>query len=41
MEHNKDVVFTWGVVCDIPHWIGEKVFGDIYVWTSLNSINTF
>ena len=27
--HNEDVVSTWGDVCDIPHWIREKVFGAI------------
>ncbi|RVW80541.1 Retrovirus-related Pol polyprotein from transposon 17.6 [Vitis vinifera] len=36
MEHNKDIVSAWGGVCDVPHRIGEKVPGAIYVEAPLN-----
>ena len=38
MGHNEDVVSAWGDVCDVPHWIGEKVHGIIYVETPLNQV---
>ena len=41
MGHNEDVVFAWGGVCDVPHRIGEKVPGAIYVETPLNQIDAF
>ena len=41
MGHNKDVVSAWGSVCDVPHQIGEKVLGAIYVEAPLNQIDAF
>ena len=41
MEHNEDVVFTWGGVCDVPHQIGDNVPGAIYVKAPLNQIDAF
>ena len=41
MGHNEDVVSAWGGVCDVPHRIGEKVHGAIYVEVSLNQVDTF
>ena len=41
MGHNEDVVSVWGVVCDVPHRIGENVPDTIYVETPLNQVDTF
>ena len=41
MGHNKDVVSTWGGVCDIPHQIGENVLGAIYVEAPLHQVDVF
>ena len=41
MGHNEDVVSAWGGVCDVPHRIGEKVHGAIYVEVSLNQVDAF
>ena len=29
------------LLCDVPHWIGEKVPGAIYVETPLNQVDAF
>ena len=41
MGHNEDVVSVWEGVCDVSHWIGEKVPGAIYVEIPLNQVDTF
>ncbi|RVW24076.1 Transposon Ty3-G Gag-Pol polyprotein [Vitis vinifera] len=41
MGHNEDVVSAWGGVCDVPHRIGEKVLGAIYVEVPLNQVDAF
>ena len=41
MGHNEDVVSTWEGVCDVPHWIGEKVLSAIYVEALLNQVDAF
>ena len=41
MGHNEDVVSAWGGVCDVPHRMGEKVPGAIYVETPLNQVDAF
>ena len=41
MGHNEDIMSAWEGVCDIPHWIGGKVPGAIYVETPLNQVDTF
>ena len=41
MGHNEDVVSEWEGVCDVLHWIGEKVSGAIYVEASLNQVDAF
>ena len=42
MGHNEDVVSAWGgCVCDVPHQIGEKVPGAIYVEVPLNQVYAF
>ena len=41
MGHNEDVVCTWEGVCDIPHWIWEKVPSAIYVKAPLNQVDAF
>ena len=41
MGHNKDVVFAYGGVCDVPHRIGKNVPGVIYVEAPLNQVDAF
>ena len=41
MGHNKDVVFAYGGVCDVPHRIGKNVSSVIYVETPLNQVDAF
>ena len=41
MGHNEDVVCTWEGVCDIPHWIWEKVLDTIDVETLFNQVYVF
>ena len=41
MGYNEDAVSKWGGVCDVPHRIGKKVPGAIYVETSLNPVDAF
>ena len=41
MGHNEDIVSAWGGVCNVPHRIGEKVLGAIYVEAPLNLVYTF
>ena len=43
MGHNEDVVFAWGGggICDVPHRIGGKVPGAIYVKVPLNLVDAF
>ena len=41
MRHNEDVVSVWGVICDVPHRIGEQVPSAMYVETPLNQVDAF
>ena len=44
MGHNEDVVSALGGgggICDVPHRIGEKVPGAIYVKVPLNLVDAF
>ena len=42
MGHNEDIVSAWGGgVCDVPHRIGEKVPGIIYIEAHFNQVDAF
>ena len=41
MGHNEDVVSAWRGVYDVPHRIGEKIPGAIYVKVLFNQVDAF